>query len=186
MAAGPQRSEKPESEERLVLVTGGARSGKSAFAQAQAEGLGKRRVFLATAQARDREMTERIARHREARDPTWSTVEEPVAVAEGVAALKASCDVILLDCLTLWLANLMETGAGPEDMEARVEELARACREPGAVVVAVTNEVGSGIVPENPQARAFRDAAGRANQAMAAAADRVVVVIAGLPLVLKE
>ena len=161
------------------FIIGGARSGKSRLAESRALATGLPRVYLATAGAvaHDGEFAARIAAHRARRGAGWQTLEEQIDIAPLIAACPAT-EVMLVDCLTLWLANLMETGAGPEDIKVRVEALARACREPGAVVVAVTNEVGAGIVPENAQARLFRDVAGRANQALAAAADRVVVVIA--------
>ena len=169
----------------LTLVLGGARSGKTRFALAQAEAhaakTGARRVIIATAEALDQEMAERIARHRAERGESWTTVEAPQALAHAVGALRAS-DVAVIDCLTLWLSNRMLAEA---DVEAEVEALAATLAACPAEVFLVSNEVGSGIVPENALARRFRDAAGLANQRLAAAADAAVAVMAGLPLRLK-
>lgn len=167
---------------RVTLVLGGARSGKSRHAQALAEATGGRLVFVATAQAFDDEMRERIARHRDDRDARWRTVEAPLALAETIASEGAVGAVLLVDCLTLWASNLLlseaETGAALDSFDA-------ALRDTPAHVVLVANEVGLGIVPDNALARRFRDLAGTINQRVAAYADRVLFVAAGLPLVLK-
>jgi adenosylcobinamide kinase/adenosylcobinamide-phosphate guanylyltransferase len=169
----------------LTLVLGGARSGKTRFALAQAEAhaakTGGRRMMIATAEALDAEMAERIARHRAERSAAWTTVEAPQALAQAVGALQAS-DVAVIDCLTLWLSNRMLAEA---DVDAEVAALAAALAACPAQVFLVSNEVGAGIVPENALARRFRDAAGLANQRLAAAANSVVAVMAGLPLRLK-
>lgn len=167
--------------EHLTLVLGGARSGKSVRAQALAEASGDARIYVATAQALDDEMRDRIARHRAERGVGWSTVEAPLEVAEAVAAAPDGA-VVLLDCLTLWLSNLMHHG---RDAEAETKALEAACAARRGPVVMVSNELGLGLVPETPLGRAFRDAQGRLNQAMAARAARVEFVAAGLPLVLK-
>jgi adenosylcobinamide kinase/adenosylcobinamide-phosphate guanylyltransferase len=170
-------------ERRTMLVTGGCRSGKSAHALAWAETLGPRRLFLATAQAHDTEMTARIDRHQAERGPHWSTVEEP---HEPVRVLRgAEADVVLLDCVTLWLSNLLLRDETDEAILARVDELGDAVCTCEASVVLVANEVGWSIVPENALARRFRDLAGEANQRLAARVDTVAVSIAGLPLFLK-
>ncbi|UYY59217.1 bifunctional adenosylcobinamide kinase/adenosylcobinamide-phosphate guanylyltransferase [Sphingomonas sp. S2-65] len=169
-----------EAGERSLLVLGGARSGKSRHAQAIAEGSGGELVFVATAQAFDDEMRERIARHQADRDGRWRTIEAPIALAE---AIEASGDaVVLVDCLTLWTSNLLLAEA---DWEAALAGLARAIAARRAPLVLVANEVGLGIVPDNALARRFRDMAGIVNQRVAAAADRVHFLAAGLPLVLK-
>ena len=166
----------------FTLVIGGARSGKTRYALEQAQACGaSRRVMIATAQALDEEMAERIARHRAERGEAWATVEAPLDLAGAVAALGAS-DVAVIDCLTLWLTNHLLAEA---DLGQQVAELTRALAASPAALYVVSNEVGQGIVPDNALARRFRDEAGWMNQAMAAAADRVVLVSAGLPLVLK-
>ncbi len=163
----------------VTLVTGGARSGKSAFAEGLARASGLPRTYIATAEPRDDEMARRIARHREDRGAEWATVEAPHDLA---AALNAATGVVLVDCLTLWLTNRMLAGA---DLAAESAALVAAMAAAPGPVIAVTNEVGWGIVPDNALARAFRDAQGRLNQAVAAQAGLVVGVMAGLPLVLK-
>lgn len=169
----------------LTLVLGGARSGKTRYALAaateSASGKGGRLTMIATAEALDDEMTARIARHRAERGAAWSTVEAPLAVTESVAALEPG-DVAVIDCLTLWISNLMHH---ERDITAAVAELVAACRVSPADIFIVSNEVGQGIVPDNALARRFRDEAGWANQAMAKAADVAILVVAGLPLRLK-
>lgn len=164
---------------RLILIGGGARSGKSAFAQRRAQALGPRRVFLATAEPRDAEMAERIARHRAARGEGWTTIEAPLNLVAALDALPA-CDAAVLDCLTLWLSNRLGRGDAPTVVLADLDALlARVAAQPHPLLV-VTNEVGLGIVPEAPLARAFRDLAGRAHQRLAAAADEVWFAALGL------
>ena len=172
--------EPPKAEEAgLILVGGGARSGKSAFALDRARRAGRRRVYVATAEPGDDEMRERIARHRAERGDDLETIEEPLDLA---AALRrsAAADVVVVDCLTLWLANLLVRGDAPEEVLARLDEALAAPRAPCAIVV--TNEVGMGIVPDSPLGRAFRDLAGRAHQRLAAAADEIHVAILGTVL----
>lgn len=176
----------------LYLVTGGRRSGKSAYAQRLAEGLGAPRVYLATCPVLDEEMAARVEAHRVARaGKGWATVEEPVNVA-GAIRESAGAAVILVECVTLWVNNLMfEAGRrGEPYTQTRamedVGELIGAARGAAAKVVLVTNEVGWGIVPGDALSRAFADAAGAVNQALAAAADAVTLVACGLPLQLKE
>ncbi|MBW6526108.1 bifunctional adenosylcobinamide kinase/adenosylcobinamide-phosphate guanylyltransferase [Sphingomonas sp. RHCKR7] len=167
---------------RVTLVLGGARSGKSRHAQALAEAAGGRLVFVATAQALDDEMRARVARHRADRDSRWRTVEAPLALAGTIAAEGTAGSVLLVDCLTLWASNLL---LGEEDEAVSLGSLDAALRDTAARVVLVANEVGLGIVPDNALARRFRDLAGTINQRVAARADRVVFVAAGLSLVLK-
>ena len=166
---------------RSVLVLGGARSGKSRLAEEIALGLPPPRVYVATAEALDDEMAARIARHRADRGEDWITVEAPRDLARVLAA-PPRAGVVLVDCLTLWLSNLMLAGTptGPafDDLEAALE------RAPVPVVL-VSNEVGQGIVPDNALARAFRDLQGNLNRRVAARADRVVLAVAGLALELK-
>ena len=166
----------------LTFVLGGARSGKTSYALHEAwKRPGNRHVMIATAQAHDAEMAERIARHRAERGEGWTTVEAPLDLAGAVAGLGAG-DVAVVDCLTLWLTNHLLAEA---DLGQQVAELTRALAASPAALYVVSNEVGQGIVPDNALARRFRDEAGWMNQAMAAAAGRVVLVTAGLPLVLK-
>lgn len=173
----------------LTLVIGGARSGKSRQAEALARGTGLDRIYLATATAFDDEMRARIAAHRAARAADgWHTVEEPLALAAALGRETGPGRVVLVDCLTLWLTNVM-LGAPPEAAAEAVEAAAagledRLPRLAGPAVL-VSNEVGWGIVPDNRLARDFRDAQGRLNQRLAALCDRVLLVAAGLPLALK-
>lgn len=166
-----------------TLVLGGARSGKSAFAQKAAEtaaGQG-RPVLIATGQAFDDEMAQRIARHQADRGESWTTLEAPMALAEAIAALPAGA-VAVVDCLTLWLSNLM---LDDRDVEAAADALVDAVVTCPARLWLVSNEVGLGIVPETPLGRRFRDEAGRLHQRLAQVADEVYFVAAGLPLRMK-
>lgn len=166
------------------FVMGGARSGKSALAQQRALESGLNVIYLATAQANDEEMVARIARHRAERPAEWGLVEEPLALADALKAHAAPHHCLLVDCLTLWLSNLLIAGEEQLDRETR-RLLDTLPSLPGSVVL-VSNEVGQGIVPTNPLARRFRDEAGRLHQAVASCCDRVTFVIAGLPLILKD
>ncbi len=166
----------------VTLVLGGARSGKSRYAETIIETAANRGVYCATAEARDAEMVERIAVHRARRGPFWRTIEEPLALAAVIGAEACGEQPLLIDCLTLWLSNVMFAGRSPEEECAALVAALGTAQGP---VVAVANEVGMGLVPENPLGRSFRDAAGRLNQDVAALADRVVFVAAGLPVILK-
>jgi adenosylcobinamide kinase/adenosylcobinamide-phosphate guanylyltransferase len=169
----------PSGASPLTLVLGGARSGKSRHAEGLVTALPPPWTYVATAQALDDEMAARIATHRARRDPRWHTIEAPRDIA---AAIDAAGGPVLVDCLTLWLSNSMLAGADIDsEMERLIQNLARAAHP----VVLVANEVGFGIVPDNALARDFRDAAGRLNQAMAARADRVVLMVAGIPMQVK-
>lgn len=165
-----------------LFVLGGARSGKSRYAQARAESLPGDLLYIATAQAFDEEMADRIARHVADRGPRWSTLDVPLDLPAAILANAAQEHVLLVDCLTLWTSNLMFT---ERDLDAETEALATAVAQAGGPVILVANEVGLGIVPDNALARRFRDAAGRINQAIAAAAEEVQFIAAGLPLRLK-
>ena len=168
---------------RHVLVLGGARSGKTAFAERLAMGAGVRPVYLATAEALDSEMRERVESHRRQREGRFATVEEPLALARAIDDAAAKHDVILVDCLTLWITNLL--GAGRDVAEA-VEQLATTLtRIESARVIRVSNEVGLGIVPDNALARTFRDLAGSTHQRLAEICDDVYFVVAGLPMTFK-
>ena len=165
-----------------LLVLGGARSGKSRYAQARAEALGGDFVYVATAQALDAEMGERIERHRADRGPAWTTVEAPLDLAAAIRSGDHPDRVLLVDCLTLWTSNLL---LADRDIDAATGDLATALAEAACPVILVANEVGLGFVPDKALARRFRDEAGRVNQRIAAAVDEVMFVAAGLPLRLK-
>ena len=166
----------------VTLVLGGARSGKSRYAERLVEEAGSGGTYCATAEAGDAEMAERIAAHRARRGPFWRTIEAPLELAPAIAAEATPGRPVLVDCLTFWLSNLLLAGRQPA---READELVSALRKAAGPVVIVANEVGMGLVPETPLGRCFRDAAGRLNQQVAALADRVVFVAAGLPLVLK-
>ncbi|MFH1021986.1 MAG: bifunctional adenosylcobinamide kinase/adenosylcobinamide-phosphate guanylyltransferase [Planctomycetota bacterium] len=176
---------------RIILVTGGSRSGKSDWARRRAEAAPGPRLFLATAPALDDEMRARIHRHRaERHGRDWATIEEEIDLA-GVLRRSRRHPTVLVDCLTLWAGNLLHAEAKnrplTEDRMARLaRDLAAAARRRGGMVVFVTNEVGFGLIPDNAIARRFRDVAGRMNQTLAAAADEVVLIACGIPLHLKE
>jgi adenosylcobinamide kinase/adenosylcobinamide-phosphate guanylyltransferase len=173
----------------LTLVTGGARAGKSAYALSLMAP-GEPVTYIATAEALDEEMGARIARHRAERPRTWGTIEAPIELAEAVRQAPAA-DALIIDCLTLWVSNLLlraSNGTGgnePWYPEAEVRNLVDALRTRRPSIVAVTNEVGLGVVPPTPLGRAYRDALGRVNQQLAEAAVRVLFVVAGIPLLVK-
>lgn len=169
----------------ITLVLGGARSGKTGHALTIAERCGGPLVYLATAQARDDEMRDRIRRHREERGGRWRTVEEPLDLAGSLRRHATEGATVLVDCLTLWLANLMEAGRDLPAESAALADALDASRNGGGRVVLVSNEVGLGIVPENALARRFRDEAGRLHQAVARTADSVLFMVAGLPMTVK-
>lgn len=176
---------------KVVLVTGGCRSGKSRFAQQMAEAVGPNRLYIATAPVLDFEMEERITRHRQARARrNWSTCEEPIDLA-GALGVTAGFDAVLCDCLTLWVNNLLyqaeqeQSNFIEDDMARLAQEVVDVARQYSNPVIFVTNEVGLGIVPADALSRRFRDLAGRCNQVIAAAADEVFVLISGVPLKIK-
>jgi len=163
----------------ITLVLGGARSGKSAYAEKIIEDLGGG-TYLATSRVWDAEMAERVQTHQDRRNELWSTIEEPVHIHDIV---RGTTSPMLVDCLTLWLSNLMEEEC---DIDAETQKLCEALKDAKKDVVVVSNEVGLGIVPDNALARKFRDHAGRVNQAVAQTADRVLFIAAGLPLTMKD
>ncbi len=165
------------------LILGGARSGKSRHAEALAGESGLEVIYIATATIGDDEMAERIARHRADRPAPWQTIEEPLALASVLEENAAAERCLLVDCLTLWLSNLMQ--AGEQTLCRERERLLQVLPSLPGRLLLVSNEVGLGIVPDNPLARRFRDEAGRLNQAVAAECERVTFVAAGLPLRLK-
>lgn len=165
-----------------LLVLGGARSGKSRYAQRLAEASGRHPVLIATAESVDTEMAERIARHAAARDARWELVEEPAALASALRREARADRIIVVDCVTLWLGNLLLKDA---NLVAATRELAQSAAKLAGPVIFVSNEVGGGIVPENALARTFRDAQGLLNQTLAEACEAVILVAAGIPLCLK-
>jgi adenosylcobinamide kinase/adenosylcobinamide-phosphate guanylyltransferase len=171
--------------QQVLLVTGAARSGKSTYAESRATMLGSRRLYVATAEPNDDEMARRISVHKKRRGPDWVTLEEPLKLAETLSAPREQIDCALVDCLTLWLSNLLLHGT-VTDAEEKVHGLIAVLPRLSFHVVLVTNEVGWGIVPENELGRRFRDLLGWANQQFAAAAHEVVLTVAGLPLVIKK
>jgi len=173
-----------------TLITGGVRSGKSRFAEQLTLSHGAPFCYLATAQALDGEMDERISRHRARRGVDWQTTEEPLALPQALARLDGSYQAILVDCITLWLTNLLLVRERPdaeleESIIGNVHCLATTLRGMATPVVLVTNEVGMGIVPEHHLGRLFRDIAGQANQILAASCNEVYALISGIPLKLK-
>jgi adenosylcobinamide kinase / adenosylcobinamide-phosphate guanylyltransferase len=164
----------------LTLVLGGARSGKSRYAEGLIAAAPPPWIYIATAEARDAEMAERIAQHRARRGSNWQTLEAPNDPAEALAS--APKGPVLLDCLTLWLSNRMLAEA---DIDADIDRLDQTLARRAGPIVLVANEVGFGIVPDNALARRFRDLQGGLNQRMAATADRVILMVAGLPLIVK-
>lgn len=183
---------------RVILVTGGARSGKSSFAEQLVAGLGPEIAYIATARAFDAEMEDRIAKHRLQRPAAWQTFETPTHPSQVVAAQGNHCDALLLDCLTVMITNRMlaqeidwdaptvaQMNAIEADILDEIEAVLEAAAASRADLVAVTNEVGYGIVPISPLSRFFRDCAGRVNQRMAARADAVYLVVSGIPVQIK-
>lgn len=165
-------------------MTGGARSGKSRFAE-DALGHYSRVGYLATAAAGDGEMAVRIEQHRARRNPAWVTLEEPRDIVACIEAHAPALDAILVDCVTLWLSNLLGDGLSDSDILVRVDQLAAYLAAPGTRVMCVTNEVGSGIVPATPLGRRFRDLAGTANQRLAGGAHAVYWLVSGIPVRVK-
>lgn len=175
---------------KIIFITGGARSGKSAFAEKLALGFPAPLCYLATAQALDAEMDDRISKHRQRRGDVWSTLEEPLLLSETLSALGNKCNAVLVDCVTLWLTNMLfkyeDSGDRIEDLVlGEVRQLAGLLPSLSTPVILVSNELGMGIVPENKLGRIFRDIAGQANQLIAAAADEAWLVASGIPIRLK-
>ena len=168
------------------LVLGGARSGKSRYAVAQAQEIGGSAAVVATARALDADMAARIARHRAERPAGWTTLEEPRDVVAVARRAVASHDVVVIDCITVWVANLMEWGDDDTAVLAAADDLAKLMRERLGSLVVVSNEVGAGVHPPSALGRRFGDLLGLVNQRLAAAADRVTLMVAGIPLAVKD
>lgn len=171
---------------KVTLVTGGSRSGKSRYAMELALKY-EERVFIATATACDREMERRIIAHRAERGDRFVTIEEPLDPANAIRSLPQETQVALLDCLTVWVGNLIHKCGDSDDLAfSQVDAFFRALVDPSADLILVTNEVGSGVVPDNVMARRFRDLAGKINQRAAARADKVILCVSGIPLTIKD
>lgn len=176
---------------KIILITGGSRSGKSGYGQRIAESIPGTRTYIATCPVIDKEMEDRIRKHKEARKlASWETLEESTDLA-GALFMSRGSEVTLVDCLTLWVNNLMyeaeqEKRHIAEDViGARCEDVVEACGDLHGTVIFITNEVGMGIVPGNPASRLFRDLAGRCNQIMASHADTCIFMVSGIPLYIK-
>jgi len=176
-------------DKRIILILGGARSGKSSHAQQLAGKKGGRVLFCATAQPLDGEMRERIQAHRKSRPPGWDTLEAKDGLAAALEGVAGKYDTVIIDCITLLVANCMgetiDQGAAEKAVDDEVDGLVESMRRSDCSFVLVSNEAGSGIVPDNRLARVYRDALGKANQRLALAADQVILMTAGLPLKLK-
>ncbi len=170
---------------KTILITGGARSGKSRLAEELALNFGAPLCYIATGEARDDEMAERIAEHQRRRGDAWLTVEEPLRITEVISEANGRYQAILVDCITLWIANLLLRHHAVEPVLREVEALTCLFPTLQTPLIVVSNEVGMGIVPENALARSYRDLAGRTNQILARAASEVYVTFAGLPMKLK-
>jgi len=170
----------------VTLVLGGCKSGKSRYALGLADQYENRRLFLATCVPHDEEMKRRVALHQQERSDTWRTIEVPLDLSESIAAHGNEGNVLLVDCLTLWITNLLMTSEDETHVQQQVDRLADVLELVSCPVVLVSNEVGEGIVPENRLARLFRDIAGITNQKIAAVSNRVVWMVAGIPVTIKE
>ena len=166
----------------ITFILGGAGSGKSAFAE-QLAAASAQPIYLATAAALDAEMQQRIAAHQQRRSSKWQTIEEPLELATAIGIHTCTDAIVLVDCLTLWLSNLLTAG---RDVGAATEALVTALQEAAGPVILVSNEIGLGIVPEHKLAREFRDHSGRLHQAIAAVAQQVYFIVAGLPVTVKD
>jgi adenosylcobinamide kinase/adenosylcobinamide-phosphate guanylyltransferase len=170
-----------------TLVIGGCRSGKSSHALQLADSMGSsRKYFLATCVPRDDEMHQRVTRHQAERGAGWTAIETPILLHEVIRDLGPQADVLLVDCLTLWTSNLMMEYSDPAAISEKTGQLIESLQTAACPVILVSNEVGAGIVPDNPLARQFRDVMGQVNQQIAAGVDRVVWVVAGIPVTIKQ
>jgi len=172
-------------EKKIIFITGGCRSGKSRYALDYANRHFSKKLYLATGEVLDEEMARRVENHKKARGPEWQTVEEPIKVAEKISQYEDRTEVVLVDCLTLWLSNLLLRWDDESKIMVEVDRLAAAAEESRATSIIVSNEVGMGIVPDNPLGRRFRDLSGMANQKIAATADTVIYMVTGIPMFLR-
>jgi len=172
-------------DKKMIVITGGCRSGKSRFALDYANRHFSKRLYLATAEILDEEMARRVEKHQKARGPEWRTVEEPAEIVDRISEWEDETEVILLDCMTLWLSNLLLRWNDETRIMEEVERLRTAIRESPVTFLLVTNEVGMGIVPNDPLGRRFRDLSGMVNQKIAEAADTVIFMVSGIPMFLR-
>ncbi len=170
---------------KLILVTGGVRSGKSSYAQHLAKSLREKVIYIATAEALDTDMKERIRLHKKSRNKSWVTVEEPLDVLGAIRRLPAGKKVVLLDCLTLFISNLILKGLSDKAVYDEIKVVLRALRRKTVTSIIVTNEVGSGIVPDTKLGRRFRDLQGKVNQIVSGEADCAYLMVSGIPLKIK-
>ena len=171
---------------KMILVLGGARSGKSNYAALLAKGINKKTVFIATATALDEEMKERIRRHKISRPKNWGLIEEPLNLSKPLLGLKSVYDTALIDCMGLWISNLLMANMKDGQIEKKIKELTKSILKAKIrQVIVVSNEVGTGLVPADPVSRRFRDLVGLANQIMASEADEVIMMQAGIPVRIK-
>lgn len=169
----------------IVLITGGARSGKSLYALALAKEF-DRKTFIATAQAFDKEMVARIAKHKQDRDASFSLIEEPLDLSGALKSASQVSDVIIVDCLTLWVSNLLHNQNSMYTNETRIESLVQSLKGSYCKIIIVTNEVGMGIIPDNELSRQYRDLLGMINHRIAMIADQVVLMVCGIPVIIKK
>ena len=172
-------------DKRLIFVTGGCRSGKSQFALDYANRHFRKKVYLATCEVLDEEMAKRIEDHKKKRGMDWQTVEEPIKIAEAIGQHGKSVEVVLLDCVTLWLSNLLMRQKNDHEIVKEVGGLIDTVKQSQASIIFVSNEVGMGLVPVEPLGRRFRDLAGMANQKIAEVAQTVIFMVSGIPMFLK-
>jgi len=170
---------------KLILITGGARSGKSSFALKMASSLKKKVVYIATAAALDPEMKRRIKLHKKERNKEWLTIEEPVEISRAVKKISKDREIVVLDCLTLLISNLMLAGYKDSVIYSEIRSIAKTLKKRFKVSIAITNEVGSGIVPDNEMARRFRDLQGRVNQIISEEANSIYLLVSGIPIKIK-
>jgi len=168
-----------------ILVIGGCRSGKSSHALYLAEQISGRKIFIATCMPQDKEMEQRVLRHRQQRSSAWETLEAPFFLPEAIHKNSTNGHVVLVDCLTLWINNLILNDDQPDTIDDHIQKLTQSIEESDCPVILVSNEVGTGIVPENKLARLFRDITGFANQKIAACVNRVIWMVAGIPVRIK-
>ncbi len=170
---------------KVIFITGGCRSGKSRFALDYANRHFSKKLYLATCEVLDEEMARRVENHKKIRGPEWQTVEEPLEVVEKVRRHRDEAEVILLDCMTLWLSNLLLKWDDDSKVTGEADRLIETLKKSQTSFLIVSNEVGMGIVPANPLSRRFRDLSGMVNQRIAEVADTVILMVSGLPIFLK-
>jgi adenosylcobinamide kinase/adenosylcobinamide-phosphate guanylyltransferase len=170
---------------KVIFITGGCRSGKSRYALDYANRHFSKKLYLATCEVLDQEMAQRVENHKKMRGPEWQTVEEPLEVVEKVRRYGDEAEVVLLDCITLWLSNLLLKWDDDSKVTGEVDRLIETLKKSQASFLIVSNEVGMGIVPADPLSRRFRDLSGTANQRIAEVADTLILMVSGLPIFLK-